>query len=79
MTTTTKTKPIAYTIHGCDACVKLLKKWNEEGVDYEERRADLSQEVMDEARNIGCVVPIVIWPNGKIEEGFAGAFGCYIC
>ena len=37
--------PIVYTIQGCDACVKLLDKWNADGVQYEERRADLSQEI----------------------------------
>ena len=37
------TKPIVYTIPGCSACVQLLNKWNEEGIEYEERRADLDQ------------------------------------
>ena len=36
--------PIVYTIRGCDACVKLLRKWEAEGVAYEERRVELSQE-----------------------------------
>ena len=45
--------PIVYTIQGCDACVKLLDKWNTDGVEFEERRADLSQEIMEEARSFG--------------------------
>ena len=90
--------PIVYTIKGCDACVKLLTKWDSEGIEYEERRADLSQEggggedgenavlksmgfsqeMMDEARKHGDVVPIVVYPNGSTEEGFEGGIGCYI-
>ena len=70
--------PIVYTIRGCDACVKLLRKWYSEGLKYEERRADLSQEVLEEARNYGSVVPIVVWPDGRIEQGFEGALGCFI-
>ena len=70
--------PIVYTIKGCDACVKLLTKWDSEGIEYEERRADLSQEMMDEARKHGDVVPIVVYPNGTTEEGFEGGIGCYI-
>ena len=70
--------PIVYSIQGCDACVKLLAKWDAEGVRYELRRADLSQEVMDEARSYGNVVPVVVYPDGKVEEGFEGGIGCYI-
>ena len=70
--------PIVYTIKGCDACVKLLTKWDSEGIEYEERRADLSQEMMDGARKHGDVVPIVVYPNGSTEEGFEGGIGCYI-
>jgi hypothetical protein len=55
-----------------------LTKWNSEGIEYEERRADLSQEMMDEARRHGDVVPIVVYPDGRTEEGFEGGIGCYI-
>ena len=70
--------PVVYTIKGCDACVKLLNKWNADGVEYEERIADSSQEMMEEARKHGNVVPIVVYPDGRIEEGFEGGIGCYI-
>jgi glutaredoxin len=70
--------PIVYTIKGCSACVKLAEKWDAEGIKYEERRADLSQELMDEARALGNVVPIIIYPDGRVEEGFEGGIGCYI-
>jgi glutaredoxin len=70
--------PIIYTIRGCDACVKLITKLDGEGVKYEERHAELSQEIMDEARSYGNVVPIIRWPDGRVEEGFEGGIGCYI-
>ena len=70
--------PIVYPIPGCDACVKLLNKWNAEGIQYEERRADLSQEMMEEARSYGDAVPIVRYPDGRVEEGFEGGIGCFI-
>ena len=72
------TLPIIYTIRGCDACVRLLKKLDADGIAYEERRAELSQATMDEARSYGTAVPIVMWPDGRIEQGFEGSIGCYI-
>jgi glutaredoxin len=70
--------PIIYTARGCDACVKLLRKWDAEGVRYEERRIELSQEVLDQARRYGSMVPIVVWPDGRVEQGFEGSLGCFI-
>lgn len=70
--------PIVYTIRGCDACMKLLHKWDAEGVAYEERRVELSQAVMDEARKYGSLVPIVVWPDERVEQGFGDSFGCFI-
>jgi hypothetical protein len=70
--------PIVYTIRGCDACVKLVNKWDAEGVKYIEKRAELDQETMNEARRYGNVVPIIVWPDGRVEEGFEGGIGCYI-
>lgn len=75
---TTQRIPIVYTIHGCDSCVKLIKKWTAEGREFEERRAETSQEIMNEARKYGNVVPIVRYPDGHVEEGFEGGIGCYI-
>lgn len=70
--------PVVYTIRGCDACVKLLKKWDADGVQYVERRVELSQATLDEARKYGDMVPIVVWPDGRVEQGFEGALGCFI-
>jgi len=33
---------------------------------------------MDEARALGSAVPIVLWPDGRVDQGFAGHIGCYI-
>ena len=70
--------PVVYTIRGCDACMKLLDKWEAEGVAYEERRVELSQALLDEARQYGAIVPIVVWPDGRVEQGFKGSIGCFI-
>jgi glutaredoxin len=71
-------KPIVYTIRGCDACVKLLRKWDTDGVAYEERHVESAQSVLDEARRYGDLVPIVVWPDGRVEQGFGDTIGCFI-
>lgn len=70
--------PVVYTIRGCDACVQLLAAWDAEGRAYEERRAELSQAALDEARSYGDAVPIIVWPDGRVEQGFEGHLGCFI-
>ena len=70
--------PIVYTIRGCPACARLIEQWDAEGVSYEERRADQSQSVLDEARGLGDAVPIIIYPDGRVERRFGGRRGCYI-
>jgi glutaredoxin len=71
-------RPVVYTIRGCDACVKLLKKWDAEGLPYDERRVETSQATLDEARTHGSLVPIVVWPDGRVEQGFGDSLGCFI-
>jgi hypothetical protein len=70
--------PIVYAIHGCDACMKLLRKSDTEGLAYEERRVELGQATMDEARKYGAMVPIVVWPDGRAEQGFEDSFSFFI-
>jgi hypothetical protein len=70
--------PVVYTIRGCDACMKLLKKWDSEGLVYDERRVETSQATLDEARAYGSLVPIVVWPDGRVEQGFGDSLGCFI-
>ncbi len=73
-----ETRPVVYTIRGCDACVKLLTKLEAERVEYEERHVELSQAVLNEARGYGDLVPIVVWPDGRVEQGFGDTIGCFI-
>jgi hypothetical protein len=58
--------------------MKLLRKWDAEGVQHEERRVELSQAVLDEARQYGVMVPIVVWPDGRVEQGFEGGIDCFL-
>jgi len=58
--------------------VKLLRKWDAEGVVYEERRVEQDQKLLDQARTYGDMVPIVVWPDGRVEQGFEGNLGCFI-
>jgi hypothetical protein len=39
---------------------------------------EVSQEVLDQARTYGDMVPIVVWPDGRVEQGFEGNLGCFI-
>jgi hypothetical protein len=55
-----------------------LKKWDAEGLVYDERRVELSQATLDEARRYGKLVPIIVWPDGRVEQGFGDSFGCFI-
>jgi glutaredoxin len=75
---TVATRPVVYTIRGCDSCVKLIKKFETDGVEFEERRVELSQETMEEARRYGSIVPIIVWPDGRVEQGFGDSIGCFI-
>ncbi len=71
-------RPVVYTIRGCDSCVRLLQKFAAEGVAFEERRVELSQATLEEARRHGSLVPIVVWPDGRVEQGFGDSIGCFI-
>ena len=71
-------RPVVYTIRGCDSCVKLLSKFEADGVDFEERRVELNQATLEEARRYGSLVPIVVWPDGRVEQGFGDSIGCFI-
>jgi hypothetical protein len=58
--------------------MKLVRKWDADQVAYEERRVELSQSVLNEARQYGSLVPIVVWPDGRVEQGFGDTIGCFI-
>ena len=67
--------PVVYTLTVCPACDKLRDTWGKQGVKYDERRVDQSQETLDEALIYGDSVPIIVYPDGKVEIGFEGEVG----
>ena len=67
--------PIVYTLLNCPACDRLRETWGSQGVKYEERRVDENQETLDEALEYGSAVPIIVYPDGRVEEGFEGEYG----
>ena len=67
--------PIVYTLTVCPACDALRAVWKREGIEYEERRVDQSQDTLDEALDYADTVPIIIHPDGKVEVGFKGMTG----
>jgi glutaredoxin len=67
--------PIVYTLTVCPACDMLRNAWRRQGIMYEERRVDQSQETLDEALLYADTVPIIIYPDGRVEVGFEGHTG----
>ena len=67
--------PIVYTLTVCPACDSLREQWAQQGVTYEERRVDQSQDTLDEALQYGDTVPIIVYPDCRVEIGFNGEVG----
>ncbi len=67
--------PVVYTLTVCPACDQLRAAWKRDGIQYEERRVDQSQDTLDEALLYGDSVPIIVFPDGKVEIGFEGHHG----
>ncbi len=68
--------PVVYTILHCPACEKLREAWGSQSIEYEEKRVDESQDALDEALEYGSIVPIIVYPDGRVEEGqFEGVSG----
>ena len=67
--------PMVFTLTVCPACDKLRSAWGEQGVAYQERRVDQSQDDLDEALLYGDTVPIIVFPDGRVEVGFEGEVG----
>ena len=62
--------PVVYTLTICPACDHLRDTWAKQGIQYDERRVDQSQDTLDEALLYGDNVPIIGYPDGKVEVGF---------
>ena len=67
--------PTVYTLTVCPTCDNLRESWGRQGIDYTEVRVDQSQEALDEALRYGDTVPIIVYPNGRVEVGFEGEAG----
>ena len=67
--------PVVYTLTVCPACDALRAAWKKQGIEYEERRVDQAQETLDDALWYADTVPIIIYPDGKVEVGFEGMTG----
>ena len=62
--------PIVYSLKTCIACRKLREDWTREGIQFEERIVDDNQALLDEALKYADIVPIIIYPDGKVEAGY---------
>ena len=63
--------------HSILSCLRqAADTWDSQGVEYVEKRVDESQEALDEALEYGSTVPIIVYPDGRVEEGaFEGVHG----
>ena len=67
--------PIVDTLTVCPACDALRAEWGKLGIEYDERRVDQSQDTLEEALDFGESVPIIVYPDGRVVEGFDGEIG----
>ncbi len=66
---------IVYSLSTCPSSIKLREDWTAEGIEFEERLVDENQEWLDEALNLGDMVPIILRENGDVEVGYKGMIG----
>ncbi len=67
--------PVVYTLSSCPTCDKLRRSWRRRGTAFEERRVDSDQKNLDEALQLSDSVPIIVYPDGRVELGFEGEIG----
>mgnify|MGYP005856581325 CR=1 FL=1 len=68
-------KPVVYTLTTCPTCVKLKRAWKAQGREFEERAVDGNQKWLTEALQYADTVPIILYPQGRVEVGFEGEIG----
>ncbi|MBI2979606.1 MAG: hypothetical protein HYY41_02095, partial [Chloroflexi bacterium] len=49
--------------------------WSSQGKEFEERRVDDNQALLDEAVKYGDMVPIIVYEDGQVEVGYANMIG----
>ena len=67
--------PVVYTLTVCPACDALRAAWKRDGIEYQEIREDQNQNDLDTALDYADTVPIIIYPDGRVEVGFEGMTG----
>jgi glutaredoxin len=67
--------PVVYTLTVCPARDSLRASWKRQGIKYQEIRVDQSQDDLDAALDYADTVPIIIYPDGRVEVGFEGQTG----
>ena len=67
--------PVVYTLTVCPACDALRAAWKRDGIEYQEIRVDQNQDDLDAALDYADAVPIIIYPDGRVEVGFEGMTG----
>lgn len=67
--------PVVYTLSTCPTCDDLRTDWRQKGIQFEERQVDKNQQWLDAALRYADTVPIVLYPDGKVEVGFDGEMG----
>ena len=67
--------PVVYTLTVCPACDALRAAWKRDGIEYQEIKVDQNQSDLDTALDYADTVPIIIYPNGRVEVGFEGMTG----
>ena len=64
--------PVVYTLTVCPACDVFRSAWDRQGISYEERRVDQSQETLDEALEELRGDKLVQESMGVIYDEFVG-------
>ena len=67
--------PVVYTLTVCPACAALRAAWKRDSIEYQEIRVDQNQDDLDAALDYADTVPIIIYPDGRVEVGFEGMTG----
>ena len=67
--------PVVYTLTVCPACDSLRASWKRQGIENQDIRVDQSQDDLNTALDYADTVPIIIYPDGRVEVGFEGQTG----
>jgi glutaredoxin len=70
-------KLILYTLSTCPTCQKARAGLKAEGIEFEERVIDDSVELQNEVEALShqFTVPVLVYPDGRVEVGYKGEYG----